>query len=161
MKTIEPRVIIACEESISIILKALKLENHTAKIIVLGTENSIFPSFREITKLATEEGVSKFEVVKSIDPQLPGCIFFTSGTTGEPKAVLQTYGSMQKLVLGGDFLEDLQNHKKVVLDYLDPEWDISLVVTMSHILKEITQIFHYAFEPLETFKFIEKYQVSK
>ena len=139
----------------------MKLENHTAKIVVLDTENSKFPSFREITKPATEEDVLNFEVVKSIDPQLPGCMFFTSGTTGEPKAAIQTYGSMQKLVLGGDFLEDLQNQKKIVLDYLHPEWDISLAVTMSHILKETTQIFHCTFEPLETFKFIEKYQVSK
>ena len=62
----------------------------------------------------------KAEVAK-VKPDDVGAMFFTSGTTGNPKGVVHTHNSLlNRAKVGGDF--DKLTHAEEVLAYLPPAW---------------------------------------
>jgi long-chain acyl-CoA synthetase len=59
--------------------------------------------------------------VDKIQPHDVGAMFFTSGTTGNPKGVVHTHNSLlNRAKAGGDF--DKLTHAEEVLAYLPPAW---------------------------------------
>ena len=59
--------------------------------------------------------------VNKVQPSDVGAMFFTSGTTGNPKGVVHTHNSLlNRAKAGADF--DKLTHKEEVLAYLPPAW---------------------------------------
>ena len=128
------------------------------KVISLDSPVNDIPSLLEISKVATEEEVSNFKV-EDVDPQIPGCMTFSSGTTGEAKIVVHTYEGVKKLADAVNFqVDDTSRH--IALDYFYTEWSITYSFLINYLLNEATMIFHSKFEPLECFKILDKYKVS-
>ena len=84
----------------------------------LASVDELVASGKEYAALHTE--FFKTEV-KKIKPDDVGAMFFTSGTTGNPKGVVHTHNSLlNRAKAGGDF--DKLTHAEEVLAYLPPAW---------------------------------------
>lgn len=159
MKVLRPRIIFAYESKLNMLQQAAQLENHSCKIILLGSDSKREQqSLDDILKSISSEKIDNFQVTR-VDPEEISVIFSSSGTTGIPKFIPLTHKQFIHQALQFNVHVQSKNESKVLLTYFFPGWILQMLVAIRAILIRQTLIFHKNFEPHETCKIIEKYKV--
>ncbi|XP_014225792.1 4-coumarate--CoA ligase 1-like [Trichogramma pretiosum] len=152
-----PKFIFACENSIKILKEAAILERlHDVHFVVFGKYVN-FVSLRDIMRLQSNKEVLEFEPRLIENPDTPAMILFSSGTTGMPKGVTHSY---QTLFTNLENFKLLSIKNCVSLWYSSLYWISGTLCMLQTILACATRVVHANFDPEETCKVIEKYNVN-
>lgn len=86
LRKITPKILFVDEDNLQSIEKSLEIADLDVKLIVFGEKRNSSNSFDEFLKVSEEE-VKTFEPVKLQNNECTAVLFFSSGTTGEPKGI--------------------------------------------------------------------------
>lgn len=123
------------------------------KLIIFGKMDGI-ESFDSILRDATSKEVDDFKVLEIVNPEMPLAILYSSGTSGETKGVLHTYGSLRALNTD-------DGQKKVFMWFTSVCWITGFMSTINSVFSRSTAIIHNTTDTDETLKFVENYKVTK
>ncbi|OXU19080.1 hypothetical protein TSAR_014622, partial [Trichomalopsis sarcophagae] len=154
MNFLRPKVIFSCQASVSLVQEAAKLENVVTKIIVYGKYTDL-ESLSDIMGQLSEDEVHKFRPEEKFHSLDPAVIMFSSGSSGTPKAVALGYGSLLE-----NILSFCPTGRVVALYYSSLMWISGVALTFNFLLTGSTVIVHENFNPRETFKIIEEYEIN-
>lgn len=95
IKQVEPKMVFASEEAVTLVEGALKRANLEADIVVFG-ETTQHSRFSEFLENKPEE--FQFRPKEDVDDKDTAVIYFSSGTTGMPKGIcLSHYGLLNQV----------------------------------------------------------------
>jgi acyl-CoA synthetase (AMP-forming)/AMP-acid ligase II len=126
------------------------------KEVILGSEEKT--SFKTITEILTTESAD-FKNVE-INGEDPCFLFYTSGTTGRPKAVLLNYRNLDNPSQTVDYLLGPDIFGKVTLCAMPLSHIGGFDYLLFAITHNMTLVLMDRFIPVEFLKHIEKYKVS-
>ena len=144
----------ACEQSIDLLVQAAKNANVPCKFVVYGSHPE-FPSLRTVLAQQSQEEVDNFKHAEPTNPKKVGAIFFSSGTTGKQKGTMVSYDSL----VNNRMIYMHLNENDVGLWYSSLSWITGTNLTILAIRKRAVRIIHANFDPDETGRVIEKYEV--
>lgn len=145
----------ACDQTIDMLSEIALDMKINCKFIVIG-RHSQFTSLADILAEQSEKEVENFTHYEPKNPtEELGMIFFSSGTTGNPKGTMLTLESFVNPRLNFSYRRDFRNS----LWYANISWTAGVVSILLCIKDKSTRIMHASFDPEETSKMIEKYQV--
>ena len=145
----------ACDETIDMLSKTATNMKIDCKFIVIG-KHPRFPSLIDVLAEVSQEEMDNFSPYEPENPiKELGIIFFSSGTTGNPKGIMRTFDSFagQRSKLHPT---QVSNNN---LRYANISWTIGMSGIFSSIRRRSTQIIHKKFDPEETSKVLQKYEV--
>lgn len=157
MNLTRPKIVFSCVSAVDVLKEAARLEKVDARFVIFGKHPEI-ESLKDTMKLQTREDVRTFELQEIEDQESRlSMILFSSGTTGLPKGVAHSYKSLLKNIIG---FTALPKRECVSLWYSSLYWISGTFCTLQTMLTNATRILHANFDPEETCKVIEKFNVS-
>ena len=158
MSLIKPKVIFSQETNVRILKEIANKHELDTEIVVFGKHSDTM-SLDEILDQQNEEDMKKFRPINNIDMKSTAIILFSSGTTGTPKGTKIPYSSLHYFV-AKCYSERKQHGKITSLGYMNPAWIGGTINLILSILYSDTSIIHDTFDPDETCKVLQKYEVS-
>lgn len=155
MNLTRPKAVFVSEGAVYTMQIAACIEEVEALFVVLGNYLEVVP-LEDILNEQTDEEVENFEP-KFIDDlsSTVSMIVFSSGSTGFPKAVALSYEMILR-TLNGSFTP-IKNG--CYLCYSSLYWISGTLFLLQTSIKGNTRVIHLNFDPEETCKVIEKFQV--
>ena len=152
---IRPKMMFASEATIEILADAAAEVGIFCKFIVIGNHPR-FSSLMDIMKESSEEEIENFTCIEPANPKTDTCmIFFSSGTTGNPKGTMLSYDSLVK----GSFKTPLRRDLNK-LWYANLSWTVGVRCLFRCIKYNSVRILHHSFEPEKVGQIINKYKVK-
>ncbi|XP_014235992.1 luciferin 4-monooxygenase-like [Trichogramma pretiosum] len=151
-----PKIMFCSEETVQVVEKVLSAKNYKIKVVVFG--NIIgYQSLSHIMNAEDNKTVLQFVPPRLKNLQNKAVILFSSGTTGFPKAVAFSYGSLNHIL--NNCIRNAMA-PSTCLWYSSLYWITGLYYMISSIINKDTRIVHRKFTPIETCELIEKYKVN-
>ncbi|KAJ3664401.1 hypothetical protein Zmor_008576 [Zophobas morio] len=153
LSLVSPKIIFVEEESLGLIEESLAFANLKAEIVVFG-KSSKYSTFSEFVK--PQENENKFKPT-SVDIHDIAVIFFSSGTTGLPKAICHSHHSF--LNVGYSFIQSGINCD-VILSFTSFYWVSAMIILTTSFIVGGHRIFCGPMDAEKTFTIIDKYKVT-
>jgi 4-coumarate--CoA ligase len=150
---VSPRVIFVEEDSLGLIENSLKDAKINSEIVVFG-KSSRYATFSDLVRPCADEDA--FAPAK-VDLQDIGIMFFSSGTTGLPKAICHSHYSFLRLI---EISFQCGFDMSTVLHYTTFYWISGMLMLARTFMEGGTRVFARTVQGENVFKMIEKYKLT-
>lgn len=152
----QPKIVFADDKSINLLSRVAKAAKVDCKFVVIRSHPD-FTSLRDLMAQQTKEEVDGFQHVEPEDPRSQvGAIFFSSGTTGDPKGTMLSYDSLVKHRM--EYMHLKQGMR--ALWYSSLSWITGTNFATTCLRMRVTRMIHDNFHVDETSKVIQNHKVN-
>ncbi|CAD6203115.1 GSCOCG00009740001-RA-CDS [Cotesia congregata] len=155
VKSSQPKVLFIDEDLAEIIVQAAQDADPSVKIIIFGKKAGL-KSFEDILQENINE-LDKFQCTKISKADDPALIMCTSGTTGFPKGVLHSYGSVAHTIS----LFPINTTTNTFLSFSTLCWISELTLVLRSVISKTTMIINNNLGVDDACKLVEKYKVTR